>query len=218
MCLPWSVSRAVEDPLEQRGSRQCVRPRPTDRDVPELPPRRSALSVQMEVCAAGPRAPRRCRERADRFTMALCPRGGRSEGQRRDGAEWFSNWLVSEPSIVQCPELCTRGAISLASSRSPDLEQLDREHADVAELVHDARRVGLGRRLELRRDASGAGAIEAAGCPPGDGSRPAGRSGLPLGVADGDDRQLAAESARGFDEGGLLPYRPPHAPSGRRPP
>ena len=30
---------------------------------------------------------------------------------------WFSNWLVTAPSMVQCPELCTRGAISLATSR-----------------------------------------------------------------------------------------------------
>ena len=30
---------------------------------------------------------------------------------------WFSNWLVSAPSMVQWPELCTRGANSFASSR-----------------------------------------------------------------------------------------------------
>ena len=32
---------------------------------------------------------------------------------------WFSNWLVTAPSMVQCPELCTRGAISLANSVPP---------------------------------------------------------------------------------------------------
>ena len=31
---------------------------------------------------------------------------------------WFSNWLVTAPSCVQCPELWTRGAISLATSPS----------------------------------------------------------------------------------------------------
>ena len=38
---------------------------------------------------------------------------GRSQMARK----WFSNWLVTQPSMVQCPELCTRGAISLATRR-----------------------------------------------------------------------------------------------------
>ena len=43
------------------------------------------------------------------------------------------NWLVAAPSIVQCPVLCTRGAISLATSSPLDLEELEREHPDVVE-------------------------------------------------------------------------------------
>ena len=31
---------------------------------------------------------------------------------------WFSNWLVSAPSMVQWPELWTRGAISLTTGPS----------------------------------------------------------------------------------------------------
>ena len=35
---------------------------------------------------------------------------------------WFSNWLAGVPSIVQCPVLCTRGAISFTSSSGHHLE------------------------------------------------------------------------------------------------
>src|SRR5580692_11179608 len=53
-----------------------------------------------------------------KLIMAACPRArvlprGRPQIARR----WFSNWLVMQPSIVQWPELWTRGAISLAISR-----------------------------------------------------------------------------------------------------
>ena len=30
---------------------------------------------------------------------------------------WFANWLVIAPSMLQCPELCTLGAISLAINK-----------------------------------------------------------------------------------------------------
>ena len=40
-------------------------------------------------------------------------------GQPRTARTWFSNWLVVAPSMVQWPELWTRGAISFASRRSP---------------------------------------------------------------------------------------------------
>jgi len=54
-----------------------------------------------------------------KFNMPAWPRTETSpSGQPRIALRWFSNWLVSAPSIVQWPELCTRGAISLA--RSPD--------------------------------------------------------------------------------------------------
>ena len=65
---------------------------------------------------------------------------GRAERQPRTARTWFSNWLVTAPSIVQWPELCTRGAISFASSARAD-EELDREHADVVEVLEQALQV-----------------------------------------------------------------------------
>ena len=50
---------------------------------------------------------------AEGTTSSVPPRG-RSRIARR----WFSNWDVWEASMVWCPELCGRGAISL-SSREP---------------------------------------------------------------------------------------------------
>ena len=80
-------------------------------------------------------------------------------GQPSTARRWFSNWLVSAPSIVQWPELCTRGANSLASELAVDVEELDREHADVVELVEQAVRELFGARLqpvvEPRRRARG---------------------------------------------------------------
>ena len=43
----------------------------------------------------------------------------RPSGSPQTARRWFSNWLVSAASMVQCPELWTRGAISFASSRGP---------------------------------------------------------------------------------------------------
>ena len=77
-------------------------------------------------------------------------------GQPRTARRWFSNWLVSAPSIVQWPELCTRGAISFASSSPSDVEQLDREHADVVELVEQ--RVGAAPRPRAWSASSSPGA------------------------------------------------------------
>ena len=42
------------------------------------------------------------------------------------------------PLDVQWPELWTRGAISLATAASRLLEELDRQHADVVQLVQHA--------------------------------------------------------------------------------
>ena len=82
----------------------------------------------------GPRAAT-CRSRAS--ARAVRPSTGARIGQFADPVEhdadaahadvspsgrpstartWFSNWLRAAPSMVQCPELCTRGAISLPSS------------------------------------------------------------------------------------------------------
>ena len=67
---------------------------------------------------------------------------------------WFSNWLVTAPSIVQWPELCTRGAISLNTGPCSRGEELERQHADVAERVGDLARQ-LARLGDLRRDDRG---------------------------------------------------------------
>src|SRR6266542_998860 len=57
-----------------------------------------------------------------------------------------SNWLVVAPSIVQCPELCTRGASSLAMSRSPTWNS-SRARTRSEEIVHEPadHRRGLGK-------------------------------------------------------------------------
>ncbi len=52
------------------------------------------------------------------LTMTAWPRGAAlPSGSPATARTWFSNWLVSAPSMVQWPELCTRGAISFATSR-----------------------------------------------------------------------------------------------------
>ena len=92
-----------------------------DGDVAELAARARRLAVVVEVRA------RRRASTASRsgiapmqFTIALGPRAAvEPSGQPSTARTWFSNWLVSAPSIVQCPQLCTRGAISLASSSPP---------------------------------------------------------------------------------------------------
>src|SRR5216683_2212283 len=49
--------------------------------------------------------------------MAQWPAGPvEPSGSPRTARRWFSNWLVTAPSMVQWPELWTRGAISLARS------------------------------------------------------------------------------------------------------
>ncbi len=93
----------------------------------EMPGRRSPTAARgLGIC------PRK-------LIMAVWPRArvlpsGRPQIARR----WFSNWLVTQPSMVQWPELWTRGAISLAINRPFDDEKFDREHADVVEGIHDA--------------------------------------------------------------------------------
>ncbi|MNV79713.1 hypothetical protein D3C71_1732800 [compost metagenome] len=50
-----------------------------------------------------------------KLSMALSPTlAVEPSGRPATARRWFSNWLHSLPSMVQCPELCTRGAISLA--------------------------------------------------------------------------------------------------------
>ena len=67
-----------------------------------------------------------------------------------------SNCEVTAPSIVQWPLLCTRGAISLTSGPSAAGEELDGQHADVAERLGDAQR-RVARLVDLRGDRIAAG-------------------------------------------------------------
>ena len=84
------------------------------------------------------------------LTIALAPTRARSirAASPRTARRWFSNWLVSAPSIVQCPLLCTRGAISFASSRAVEVEQLDAADADVVERVEQRHDAGFRRGLQ----------------------------------------------------------------------
>ena len=72
---------------------------------------------------------RRCWPTRPMRTRGRVSPSGRPSTARR----WFWNCEVSLPSIVQWPELCTRGASSLASSRAVAAEQFEREHADIVE-------------------------------------------------------------------------------------
>src|SRR6266436_2210343 len=52
-----------------------------------------------------------------RLSMAQWPAGPvEPSGRPRTARRWFSNWLVTAPSMLQWPELWTRGAISLTRS------------------------------------------------------------------------------------------------------
>ena len=55
-----------------------------------------------------------------KLNIAECPTASqRPSGRPEIARRWFSNCDVIAPSMVQCPELWTRGAISLARSRAP---------------------------------------------------------------------------------------------------
>ena len=87
------------------------------RHMAELPPRPRLLAVAVQVRAGDRQDRRRVRLAADHVDHRdVLPDAVAPSGKPRIARRWFSNWLVSAPSIVQCPELCTRGAISLASS------------------------------------------------------------------------------------------------------
>ena len=113
---------------------------------------------------------------------------------------WFSNWLVSAPSIVQCPELCTRGAISFASEFAADVEQLDAAHADVVEVVEQRPDRRLGARLECvveagrgrEREPEDAVAVMVLDRGPA--------RDLAVAAAHGDDRELPVEGDEAFED------------------
>ena len=72
---------------------------------------------------------------------ALARRAVEPSGRPQTARMCCANWLVPQPSMVQWPELWTRGAISLTSSR-PSLvtKKLDAEHAHVVERLDHALR------------------------------------------------------------------------------
>ena len=142
--------------------------------------------------------------------MALTPlAAGVAQGRPATARRWFSNWLVAAPSIVQCPELWTRGAISLAKKPIADLEQLDGEHAHVAERLQHPPGVILGSRLQGRRDA-----LRGREAPPEDSARV---EVLDQGIAgdravlspDGEDRELAVEAHEALEDERRLPQPRP---------
>ena len=149
------------------------------RHMAELPARPRLLAVDVQVRAGDGRATADASGTAPiKLTIAACPEASVAAERQAAGSarRWFSNWLVSAPSIVQCPELCTRGAISLASSRPPVVEQLDREHADVVESLHAPPRACASAAVCSSPVAPAPARRERAGCRRGGGSRRAGSS------------------------------------------
>ena len=118
-------------------------------DVADLAPRARRLAVVVEMRAGDAEHASRSGIAPMQFTIALGPRAAvEPSGRPRIARRWFSNWLVSAPSIVQCPELCTRGAISFATTSPPTSNSSTQHDADVVELVEQGADRGLGARLE----------------------------------------------------------------------
>ena len=96
---------------------------------------------------------RRSRRRPSRLVISTRPRRiGLPSGKPATARMCCSNCDTEAPSMVQWPELCTRGAISLTSTAweapSSHDEHLDRQHADIAEGFRD----GLGDAPRFRGD------------------------------------------------------------------
>ena len=110
------------------------------------------------------RRPRRrscCASRPPRRPVAVSP-----SGRPQIARTWFSNWLVTAPSIVQWPELWTRGAISLNTGPSRGGEELERQHADIVERLGDLARPARAPRRPAPATAAAAGTVERARMPP----------------------------------------------------
>jgi len=74
-----------------------------------------------------------------RLSMAQWPAGPvEPSGRPRTARRWFSNWLVTAPSMVQWPEIVKRGANSLARSSPRCSKKFDGEDADVFEGFENA--------------------------------------------------------------------------------
>ena len=124
-----------------------------ERDVAQLPAGPWLLAIEMQVRAGDRQHVLRRGTEPIRLTSTDGRDSVEPSGRPRIARRWFSNWLVSEPSIVQCPVLWTRGANSFASSCAADVEELERQDADVAERVEETRAVllGLAPAARLRR-------------------------------------------------------------------
>ena len=82
--------------------------------------------------------------------MALSPTAAAEpSGSPQTARRWFSNWLRLAPSIVQCAGVVDPRGHLVAEQRVARLEQLDRQHADVVQLVHQRERMRLGGALHL---------------------------------------------------------------------
>ena len=128
-------------------------------DMAELPPGPRLLAVAVQVRAGDGQDRRRVRLPADHVDHRDVPRRTPSppSGSPRSRAGGSRTGWSPRPRSSSGPELCTRGAISLAEQLAVASEQLDREHADVVERFGDRARVRLGRRLQ-RAASLGAGA------------------------------------------------------------
>ena len=120
-----------------------------------------------------------------------------------------SNWLVTQASIVQCPELCGRGASSLTST-SPDWdhEHLDRQHPDEIELFGDVAgdRLGAHRGLGADPRRGDRGVEDMIDVLVFD--RRVGRPGAVAAARD-DDRDLAGEVDKAFEDADRAAHLPP---------
>ena len=112
------------------------------------------LAVEMELGAGvGEDSRQRSTSAPIRFFITACECGsGEPSGRPQIARTSCSNWLVTQASMVQCPELCGRGASSLTSS-SPSLvdEHLDREQPDEVERSAMARAIATARAASLGR-------------------------------------------------------------------
>ena len=179
------------------------------------PPASPAAAAASHGPSCGPAAPRPCHRGARdprrrdqpgqaarpsgptrfRITASWC-RPGSASGRPATARTCCSNWPSRQASIVQWPELCGRGAISLASSRpsgsrnissatTPDQVRAPRPAAAHGARAASATAAGTG---PARRRGRGCGARG--------GSRPRRRPRRAIGAARGDGRDLAPRRAR----------------------
>ena len=116
---PPGAGEELPHPGDGLHHRRLVAPRHVDVSDPCGP---GAAPCRRCGGACRGRRPRRAGRGSRPMTLTIAAgpgtRGART-GIPVTARTWFSNWLTSAPSSVQCPELWTRGAISLARRRPP---------------------------------------------------------------------------------------------------